>query len=164
MAEAQQSDEEILRFRYKASSLVLRDFPLPTGAGTITCDIYTGHERPFVPATLRRKIFNILHGLSHPGVQATVKLITDRFVWPNINRDVRLWTQSCLPSTSANSFIPPDLDTCKFALVRHDAVSRPLQPPYHGPYKVVQRSNKDFVIHRNVKSDTVSIYRVKRVR
>ncbi|BHF82687.1 hypothetical protein SprV_0802582600 [Sparganum proliferum] len=61
----------------------------------------------------------------------------------------------------SRSFIPPNLDTCDFVLVRHDAVRRPLQPPYDGPYKVLRRSDKHFVIERNGKTDTVSIDRVK---
>nr|VZI15661.1 unnamed protein product [Spirometra erinaceieuropaei] len=64
-------------------------------------------------------------------------------------------------ASPANSFIPPDLDKCNFVLVRHDAVRRPLQPPYDGPYKVHRRSDKDVVIDRNGKSDTVSTDRVK---
>nr|VZI38764.1 unnamed protein product [Spirometra erinaceieuropaei] len=64
-------------------------------------------------------------------------------------------------ASPANSFIPPDLDKCDFVRVRHDAVRRPLQPPYDGPYKGLRRSDKDVVIERNGKTDTVSIDRVK---
>nr|VZI24984.1 unnamed protein product [Spirometra erinaceieuropaei] len=64
-------------------------------------------------------------------------------------------------ASPANSFIPPDLDKCDFVLVRHDAVRRPLQPPYDGPFKVLRRSDKDVVTYRNGKTDTVSIDRVK---
>nr|VZI35899.1 unnamed protein product [Spirometra erinaceieuropaei] len=64
-------------------------------------------------------------------------------------------------ASPANSFIHPDLDKCDFVLVLHDAVRRPLQPPYDGPYKVLRRSDKDVVIDRNGKTDTVSIDRVK---
>ena len=38
-------------------------------------------------------MFNSLHNLSHPGIRATQKLITSRFVWPGINSDVRHGTQ-----------------------------------------------------------------------
>ncbi|BHF77503.1 hypothetical protein SprV_0602061000 [Sparganum proliferum] len=64
-------------------------------------------------------------------------------------------------ASPASSFFPPDLDTCNFVWVRHDAVRRPLQPPYDGPYRVLRRSDKDVVIDRNGKTDTVSIDRVK---
>ena len=41
------------------------------------------------------KLFDSLHNLSHPGIQATQKLITSRFVWLGINTDVRRWARSC---------------------------------------------------------------------
>ncbi|BHF72606.1 hypothetical protein SprV_0401567400 [Sparganum proliferum] len=137
MAEAQRSDDELSQYHHEDSSLRVQDVPLPTGTGTITCDLSTGHERPFVPATLRRQVFNVLHNLSHPGVRATVKLITDRFVWPNINRDVRRWTRSCLPCqrakthrhtiTPSGTFATPD---ARFSHVHIDLVG-PL-PPSNG--------------------------------
>ncbi|BHF65763.1 hypothetical protein SprV_0200877600 [Sparganum proliferum] len=137
MAEARRLGDELSQHRHEDSSLHLQDVPLPTGAGTITCDLSTGHERPFVPATLRRQVFNVLHNLSHPGVRATVKLITDRFVWPNINRDVRRWTRSCLPCqrakthrhtiTPPGTFATPD---ARFSHVHIDLVG-PL-PPSNG--------------------------------
>ena len=43
-----------------------------------------------------RTVFDSLHGLSHPGIRETQKLITSRFVWPGINADVRRWTRSCI--------------------------------------------------------------------
>nr|VZI02162.1 unnamed protein product [Spirometra erinaceieuropaei] len=111
MAEAQRSDGELPQYRHENSSLRLQDVPLATGTGAITGDLSTGNERPFVPASIRRHVLNDLHNLSHPGVRATVKLLTDRFVWPNINRDVRRWTRSCLPcqraKTHRHTITPP---------------------------------------------------------
>nr|VZI26835.1 unnamed protein product [Spirometra erinaceieuropaei] len=54
MVEAQRSDDDLSQYRHMNSSLRLQDVPLPTGTDIITCDLSTGHERPFVPATLRR--------------------------------------------------------------------------------------------------------------
>ncbi|KAL5502775.1 hypothetical protein EMCRGX_G009596 [Ephydatia muelleri] len=34
-------------------------------------------------------VFDSLHSFSHPGIRATQKLITARFVWPGINSNVR---------------------------------------------------------------------------
>ena len=59
------------------------------------CDTSTG-TRPLVPLPWRCIVFDSLHGLSHPGIQATQKLITARFVWPGINADVCRWTRSCI--------------------------------------------------------------------
>jgi transposase InsO family protein len=42
------------------------------------------------------RFFDSLHSLSHPGANATVKLVSDRFVWPGIRRDCREWVRSCL--------------------------------------------------------------------
>lgn len=52
--------------------------------------------RPYVPMPLRRAVFDSLHGLSHPGVRATQKFVTTRFVWPSINKDCRTWVRHCI--------------------------------------------------------------------
>ena len=39
--------------------------------------------------------YDSLHSLPHPGIRATQKLITERFIWPNINKDVRHWVRTC---------------------------------------------------------------------
>ena len=41
--------------------------------------------------------------------------------------------------------------------VRHDAVKKPLQAPYDGPYSVIKRDNKFFTMNVNGSKDTVSI-------
>ncbi|BHF74435.1 hypothetical protein SprV_0501752100 [Sparganum proliferum] len=78
------------------SGLQLKDVPLITGSGTILCDVSTLLHRPFVPASMRRAVFQTLHGLSHPGIRASQKLLAERFVWPGMNKDVKAWTRSCL--------------------------------------------------------------------
>ena len=78
------------------SSLVVEAVPLTDSPHPLYCDTSTGAQRPIVPQPWRRTVFNSLHNLSHPGIRATQKLITSRFVWPGINSDVRRWTQSCI--------------------------------------------------------------------
>ena len=94
MAAAQTDDLELQRLR-SSSSLVFRDMPLPTAEATIVCDVSTSTPRPYVPASFRRTVFDSLHSLSHPGIRATQRLVTARFVWPNINTDVRRWARTC---------------------------------------------------------------------
>nr|VZI24196.1 unnamed protein product [Spirometra erinaceieuropaei] len=78
------------------SGLQLQELPLTTGNGTILCDVSTPSYRPFVPPSLRRKVFSSLHNLSHPGSRATDKLVSDRFVWPGMHKDLKAWTRACI--------------------------------------------------------------------
>ena len=55
----------------------------------------TGVPRPYVPSELCHTVFGAFHSL-HPSIRATQCRITARYVWPNINRDIRKWTQICL--------------------------------------------------------------------
>ncbi|GFY02298.1 transposon Tf2-9 polyprotein [Trichonephila clavipes] len=64
---------------------------------TLTCDVSTNVFRPFIPKDYRKIVFQHLHGLSHPGIAASTKLATQRFVWPNIRRDIKTWVNSCHP-------------------------------------------------------------------
>ena len=100
MASLQTDDEELHKLR-SSSSLQFKEVPLSTSHGTITCDISTGTARPYVPMKLRYAVFHSLHSLSHPGIRATQRLVTQRFVWPSINRDVRKWTRCCLKCQQA---------------------------------------------------------------
>lgn len=77
------------------TSVQLQAIPLMDGSDHIFCDVKNLQPRPFVPADLRFEVFQTLHSLSHPGIRSTQKLISDRFVWPSINRDVRAWAREC---------------------------------------------------------------------
>ena len=59
------------------------------------------------------------------------------------------------------TFVFKELDTASHVFIRHDATRRPLQQPYDGPYKVVHRSDKTFVVNVRGRDTTVSIERLK---
>ena len=111
--------------------------PLANSSNPLYCDTSTGTKRPLVPLIWRRTVFDSLHGLSHPGIRATLKLITARFVWPGINADVRHWTHSCVQCQHAkihrhttaplSSF--PTLDA-RFDVIHIDVMG--LLPPSQG--------------------------------
>ncbi|BHF73832.1 hypothetical protein SprV_0401691600 [Sparganum proliferum] len=63
--------------------------------------------------------------------------------------------------TSKRVFVHEDLKSTPFVFVRHDAVRKSLCSPYDGPYKVLQRMDKYYVIQKADKTDTVSIDRLK---
>ena len=52
-------------------------------------------SRPLVPSTMRRAVFDNLHSLSHPGIKASRRLVSERYVWPNMKRDIATWTRTC---------------------------------------------------------------------
>jgi hypothetical protein len=54
-----------------------------------------------VPAALRRRVFNQLHGIVHPGVRATRRLLAARFVWPAMAADVAVWCRDCVACNRA---------------------------------------------------------------
>jgi len=57
----------------------------------------TQQPRPFITTPFRRQVFDTLHGLSHTGANATVKLVSQRFVWPVVGKDCCAWTRACTP-------------------------------------------------------------------
>ncbi|GFQ88017.1 uncharacterized protein TNCT_96651 [Trichonephila clavata] len=62
---------------------------------------------------------------------------------------------------SKKVFVHPALKTCSHVFVRHDAVKKPLQTPYDGPYLVLKRTEKKFTIEKNGKHSTTNIDRLK---
>ena len=107
------------------------------------CDVSAGRPRPVVPPTFRRMVFNSFHSLSHPGIRATQKLISTRFVWPKMHSDIKRWTRSCLPCqlskvtrhtvSPLSSFPVPD---ARFDNIHVDIVG-PLPPSHGWMYSVV---------------------------
>ena len=59
-------------------------------------DVSTGVFRPLVPVQLRKSVFDSIHQAAHPGSRATKRLISTRFVWPGLARDVGEWAKNCL--------------------------------------------------------------------
>jgi hypothetical protein len=57
------------------------------GAG-ILMDPSSGVLRPLVHQQHRRAVFDAIHGLAHPGIHATLRLISSRFVWPALAANV----------------------------------------------------------------------------
>lgn len=95
LASSQASDMELTRLLEGESSLRLKRLRVPNSRTELYCDVSTPTPRPFVTKDLRRQLFDSLHNLSHPGANATAKLVAERFVWPGMRRDCRQWSRQC---------------------------------------------------------------------
>eukprot|EP00794_Sanderia_malayensis_P005012 gene5012-biopygen4078 len=51
-----------------------------------------------------------------------------------------------LRTQSTSSHLPADLMKCTHVFVRHDAIRKPLQTPYDGPCRVLDRHEKPFLL------------------
>ncbi|XP_055543009.1 uncharacterized protein LOC129728586 [Wyeomyia smithii] len=91
--------------------------------------------------------------------------------------DRRLPTADCIfnlkatmsklrPTPTANhakssSFVQKQLSTCSHVFVKVGAIKPSLSQPYDGPYRVIRRKKKVFVVSVNGKSIAISIDRLK---
>ncbi|GBN70242.1 Transposon Ty3-I Gag-Pol polyprotein [Araneus ventricosus] len=95
-ARAQKDDSDIQKFLHNdASSLQLELKPCQTSNCNLLCDTSTGVPRPFVPTSFRKLIFDHLHNLAHPGIAASTKLISARYVWPGMKYQIKQWVRCC---------------------------------------------------------------------
>ena len=97
MATAQQKEKGMKVYRTVKSGLILQDIPFGPKDTTLLCDVSTGQPRPIVPDTFRWTVFDVIHGLSRPSIRATQKLLTDRYVWHGIRKQVGSWARTCKP-------------------------------------------------------------------
>jgi len=101
MASAQRVGPEVTACRTTETNLRLVDVPFgPTGE-TLFRDISRGQLRPIVPRSSRRRVFEAIHNLSHPSVRSSQKLVTSKFVWHNIRKDVGLMAKQCVNCQTA---------------------------------------------------------------
>lgn len=83
--------------------------------------------------------------------------------WVSLFRDHMLNLKPLVTGCHSNkkSYVDEQLKTCEYVFVRCDAVKKPLQSPYNGPYKVISRTDKFFKLLINGKEKVVSIDRLK---
>ena len=117
LAKSQQDDGELRLFSGPNTALELKKVRWLGGDADLYCDVSTDALRPFVTVPFRKQAFDSVHGLAHPGIEATTKLVTARFVWPEIRKDCKTWAQSCIQcqrakvsrhvSAPVGQFVPP---------------------------------------------------------
>jgi cleavage and polyadenylation specificity factor subunit 1 len=96
LASSQEQDEELRDILQNGAALQLERVPIPGMDVNLYCETSTPQPRSFI-TTPFRQVFDTLHGLSQPGANATVKLVSQRFVWPGVGKDCRAWARACTP-------------------------------------------------------------------
>ena len=95
MAKDQALDADFRRISSDArTGLQLRAIEI--GNRKLIVDVSNGPARPFVPFSWRKKVFDVIHGLGHPGVERTRQTVAEKFVWPSLKQDVSRWARECL--------------------------------------------------------------------
>lgn len=97
--EHQQNDDELQVLKTNPNEkhcFSLREIQVPLENKTIWCDVSTSTNRPYIPVILRKRIFDLIHNLTHPSIRGTRKLITSKYFWPRMNSDVNEWAKCCL--------------------------------------------------------------------
>ena len=79
---------------------------------------------------------------------------------------LRRFVQNLVPSSTSfhcknKSFFPTALKNAKFVFVRRDMHRSPLQKPYDGPYKAVEKGEKFFMIQSGNSVECVTVDRLK---
>ena len=99
IAISQRGDPEIERLRQgesiAAPSLRVTPVLLADHGISLLCDASHGRLRPIIPSNMRFDVFHLYHSWSHPGANTGIKLISHRFVWHRMKRDIRQWTREC---------------------------------------------------------------------
>ena len=84
-------------YRTAITSLRLDDVPFANGTFTLLCDMSTSSPRPVVPETWRRLVFDTVHSLSHAGARTMKLLVSCKFVWHGLRKQITEWARSCIP-------------------------------------------------------------------
>ena len=137
MSADQASDHTVQALKLSDTGLRLEDVAVGDSGIKLLCDLSTGQPRPLVPEGWRREVFEAVHGLSHPGRKASVRLVSQKFVWQGLKREVKAWVDSCVACQRAKvhrhtkaPLEPFTVPERRFDHVNVDLVG-PL-PPSHG--------------------------------
>ncbi|UYV82515.1 hypothetical protein LAZ67_21002634 [Cordylochernes scorpioides] len=122
------------------------DYKLPTTKRELRT--FLENIRPFIPEKFRIQIFHQFHDLNHPGIKATINQLKSKFIWKEIKKDVRKWSQACIncqkkkvtrhTKSQIGTFQEPDE---RFSVIHIDLIG-PLSPS-NGKYYCLTCIDRD---------------------
>ena len=96
LATAQKVHTELQKLLESSTSLQFAEIRVPDVELPLVCDFSTSHSCLYLPQSFRLPVFELLHGLSHPGIRATKHLIASSYLWPSMKSDIKKWVRCCL--------------------------------------------------------------------
>ncbi len=82
------------------SSLTITSIPISPDL-TLLGDVSTPIFRPLIPLSFQKPVFDHVHLLGHPGIRATRRLLSSRFVWSHMSADTAIWSRQCMSCQKA---------------------------------------------------------------
>ncbi len=92
MAAAQQ---ECAETQDAAALTSLRIEFFPVEGKHLMCDVSLARPSPVVPVSLREAVFASIHSIAHPGIRATKRMVSARFVWRGMGADIARFCRDC---------------------------------------------------------------------
>ena len=145
VAQQQPLDPEFRQLRENSRS-GLNFKSIDIGRHSLIVDTSNGPYRPYIPFAYRRRIFDTIHGLGHPGVERTRQAMCAKFVWPSIRQDSCKWARECLAcqkSKVTKHVTPPigsfEVPNRRFQHVNIDLVTLPSSNGFKYLFTAVDR-------------------------
>ncbi len=112
-----------------AASTFLQIKLFQVGGKNLICDVSLPNPRPVVPVSFRRVVFDHVHSIAYPGIRATKRMISARYVWrgmaANITsfcRDFQRCARGKVTTTVHTQIQPIQLPVKRFSHVHIDIV------------------------------------------
>jgi cleavage and polyadenylation specificity factor subunit 1 len=98
--EDQLSDKQ-LDDLYKQTNLSFKTMEMPPTMHPVIVEVSTPNVRIYLPEQYRQKAFSSIHNISHAGYRPTQKLISKRYFWQTMNKDIQRFCKNCIDCQKA---------------------------------------------------------------